>query len=258
MGPGAGAEAFVHRVASAVRPAQTLRRAPPVREASAHAAHQVLRRPAHRLLPAAARAGSAAAVARRSARCGPSASPSRSDRPRVLDDLPRQAKRLARWQARLDARLAREGGQATDLSPGGRAIAYDVTPTPNPSPQGGGGPCCACGRCKSSTILHCEARGSSPSPLWGGVRGGGLSSQECDCSPPCGGAETSRSEQPIRQDKGGHFRAQGASAARFRRLSPMRPGRPPGWHRRPTHPVYDVLNELHGLAVWAREPANTS
>jgi hypothetical protein len=47
-------------------------------------------------------------------------------------------------------------------------------------------------------------------------------------------------------------------AGRVRRLSPMRPGRPPGWRRRPDHPVYAVLNELHGLAVWARERPNTS
>jgi hypothetical protein len=45
---------------------------------------------------------------------------------------------------------------------------------------------------------------------------------------------------------------------RIQRLSPMRPGRPPGWSRRPSHQVYEVLNELHGLAVWARERPDTS
>jgi hypothetical protein len=45
---------------------------------------------------------------------------------------------------------------------------------------------------------------------------------------------------------------------RFQRLSPMRPGRPPGWCRQPTHRVYEVLNELHGLAVWAQERPDTS
>ena len=45
---------------------------------------------------------------------------------------------------------------------------------------------------------------------------------------------------------------------RSQRLSPMRPGRPPGWSRRPRHQVYEVLNELHGLAVWAMARPDTS
>ncbi len=47
-------------------------------------------------------------------------------------------------------------------------------------------------------------------------------------------------------------------AIRIQRLSPMRPGRPPGWRHRPNHAVYEVLNELHGLAIWARESPDTS
>jgi hypothetical protein len=43
------------------------------------------------------------------------------------------------------------------------------------------------------------------------------------------------------------------SVRRFRRLEPMRPGRPPGWRRKPDHDVYEVLNEVHGLAVWVRD-----
>jgi hypothetical protein len=43
------------------------------------------------------------------------------------------------------------------------------------------------------------------------------------------------------------------SARRFRRIEPMRPGRPPGWRRKPDHDVYEVLNEVHGLAVWVRD-----
>jgi hypothetical protein len=82
---------------------------------------------------------------------------------RVLDDLPRQAKRLARWQARRDA------VQTND---------------------------------NDATVAH--------------------------------------------------------SKDRFQRLSPMRPGHPPGWRRRSTHEVYGILNELQGLAVWARERPNTS
>ncbi len=112
---------------------------------------------------------------------------------RVLDDLPRQAKRLARWQARREAAMDWEAngtvGQAANL-------------------------------------------------------------------PPCGG--------DVRQDRGGcdgvrrDETTSRANKHSFQRFSPMRPGRPPGWRRRPTHQVYDVLNELHGLAVWAQDPANTS
>lgn len=93
----------------------------------------------------------------------------------ALDDLPRQAKRLARWQARRDAAAKRDDNDAA---------------------------------------------------------------------------------RDLRQDKEGQRRAQ--DAARSQRLSPMRPGRPPGWCRRPTHKVHDVLNEVHGLAVWAREQPDTS
>ncbi len=41
----AGPEALVHRLASAVRPAQTVRRPPQVSETKRHAAHQLARRP---------------------------------------------------------------------------------------------------------------------------------------------------------------------------------------------------------------------
>ncbi len=112
---------------------------------------------------------------------------------RALDDLPRQAKRLARWQARRDAAMDWEAngtaGQAANL-------------------------------------------------------------------PPCGG--------DVRQDRGGcegvrrDETASRANKHSFQRLSPMRPGRPPGWRRKPDHQIYEVLNELHGLAVWARERPNTS
>ncbi len=111
----------------------------------------------------------------------------------ALDDLPRQAKRIARWQARRDAAMDWEAdgtvGQAADL-------------------------------------------------------------------PPCGGDG--------RQDGGGYEgvrRDETASRANkhsSQRISPMRPGRPPGWRRKPDHDVYGVLTELHGLAVWARERTDTS
>jgi hypothetical protein len=98
----------------------------------------------------------------------------------ALDDLPRQAKRLARWRARRDTAYERDA--ADHPTPALRA---------DPPPPG-------------------ERNRASP------------------------------------------------GKPRTPRLSPMRPGRPPGWRRRPDHPVDDVLNVLHGLAVWAQEPSDTS
>jgi hypothetical protein len=95
---------------------------------------------------------------------------------RALDDLPGQAMRMARWQARRDARLTRER-EGNQLAP-------------------------------------------------------------CSVAPH---ADTAA--QPRR---------------RFQRISPMRPGRPPGWRKRQNHVVYEVLNELHGLAVWASERRDSS
>lgn len=45
---------------------------------------------------------------------------------------------------------------------------------------------------------------------------------------------------------------------RFCRLSPLKPGRPPGWRRRPVHAVHEVLNEAHWLALTALERPDTS
>ena len=42
------------------------------------------------------------------------------------------------------------------------------------------------------------------------------------------------------------------------RLRPIRPGPAPGWKRRPTHEVHDVLTVLHGLAFDALERPDTS
>jgi hypothetical protein len=36
--------------------------------------------------------------------------------------------------------------------------------------------------------------------------------------------------------------------------SPLRPGRPPGYRRKPVHEVDEVLIECHGLACYAMEP----
>ncbi len=45
---------------------------------------------------------------------------------------------------------------------------------------------------------------------------------------------------------------------RARRLSPLRGGRRPGSLRRPRHEVHGILKDLHGLAFWAMEPADSS
>ena len=52
--------------------------------------------------------------------------------------------------------------------------------------------------------------------------------------------------------------AKTAKPVRFFRLSAMKPGRPPGWRRKPTHEVHEVLDVVHGLAVWALEKPRTS
>ena len=61
------------------------------------------------------------------------------------------------------------------------------------------------------------------------------------------------------------WRACGADAAgkpcdsgRVQRLWPMRPGRPPGFRRRSTHEVDEILKIVHGLAFWALERRDTS
>jgi hypothetical protein len=44
----------------------------------------------------------------------------------------------------------------------------------------------------------------------------------------------------------------------FRRVWPLRPGRPPGGRRRPHHEIHDILNVVHGLAFWALQRPDTS
>ncbi len=43
-----------------------------------------------------------------------------------------------------------------------------------------------------------------------------------------------------------------------RRLWPLRPGRPPGWQRKPVHEVHEVLDVVHGLAHWVLVSPDTS
>ncbi|MBX9461359.1 MAG: hypothetical protein KL840_00140 [Aquamicrobium sp.] len=55
---------------------------------------------------------------------------------------------------------------------------------------------------------------------------------------------------------------QAKALARVRRIWPLRPGRPhgqrPARSRAPAHPVHTVLDDVHGLALWVLEPADTS
>jgi hypothetical protein len=45
---------------------------------------------------------------------------------------------------------------------------------------------------------------------------------------------------------------------RSHRNWPLKPGRPPGWQRRPTHEVHEILKDLHGLAFEILEHSDTS
>jgi len=49
-----------------------------------------------------------------------------------------------------------------------------------------------------------------------------------------------------------------ADGRRPRRLSPLKPGRPPGSRRRPAHEVHEMLAELNHLARWALARPDTS
>lgn len=100
----------------------------------------------------------------------------------VLDDLPRQARRFALWQARLAE---------------ARSAANEAATAPQSAPAGSRG--------------------------------------------------------PLRRRPG---------PVRFRRVWPLRPGRPPGGRAprsgRPSHEVHDILAVTHDLAIWALEPPDTS
>ncbi|MEQ1955091.1 hypothetical protein [Mesorhizobium sp. CN2-181] len=62
---------------------------------------------------------------------------------------------------------------------------------------------------------------------------------------------------------GGHAAAgsrtkQARGKIRFHRIEPLKPGRPPGWSRKPTHEVHEVLDVVHGLACWILQSPDTS
>jgi hypothetical protein len=181
----------------------------------------------------------------------------------ALDDLPRQALRMARWQARRDARLEREreNNRSATFSLAPPSVLPDISPTRGEISSG--------------------ALGSSPSPLATGEAGDAsvISPRVGEMSGRTEGGAKERDvreaalidlgvtpeaialiRRPRLQGRPGQtsVSAQPAKPRRFQRISPMRPGRPPGWRKRQNHEVYEVLNELHGLAVWASERPNTS
>jgi hypothetical protein len=56
-----------------------------------------------------------------------------------------------------------------------------------------------------------------------------------------------------RSEKQGDMPVRRGRMPRVRRIWPLRVGRPRGWRGR--HEVHDILNETHGLALWAMEKA---
>ncbi|MEQ1950159.1 hypothetical protein [Mesorhizobium sp. CN2-181] len=72
-----------------------------------------------------------------------------------------------------------------------------------------------------------------------------------------------RNEAMIARDKqrreAGNARSRRAGkAARFRRIWPLKPGWPPGWRKKPTHDIHEVLNDVHGLAFDVLQRPDTS
>jgi hypothetical protein len=61
-----------------------------------------------------------------------------------------------------------------------------------------------------------------------------------------------RRDAACAQDRQGHHKG------RARRVWPLRPGRPPGGRQRAVHEVHEVLNVVHGLALWALKSPDTS
>jgi hypothetical protein len=178
----------------------------------------------------------------------------------ALDDLPKQALRMARWQARRDARLEREreaqdqgsimpvdrpplrfASQTTSppFDGGEEARLQGLAPFLNPREAGG------------------EVARAKPETEWGAEEQGGRWANLAELG------VTPEALALIRRRKEGRSQSNIATAQpptprRFHRISPMRPGRPPGWRKRQNHEVYEVLNELHGLAVWASERRDSS
>jgi hypothetical protein len=158
----------------------------------------------------------------------------------ALDDLPAQARRFARWRAGQSPIAAN--------APSPSRFARHLSPTPWGR---GGAPSLAAG----ASSPPCErerapslASASSPPSSGGEVVG------EADRS---GGRSRNAMALRARVAHDGGTR-HGRTRRRFRRVWPLRPGRPPGWRRRPTHEVHEILNLTHGLALWALERPDTS
>jgi hypothetical protein len=115
----------------------------------------------------------------------------------VLDDLPKEALRFARWRARRDAMLAeRAAGNTTGTAAGNTAGNTALAPDPRRRPV----------RRPVHRPVHRPGRPAVPRPR------------------------------------------------RVVRLSPLRPGRPPGSRRRDRREVHQVLADLQQLAWWVLEP----
>jgi hypothetical protein len=194
---------------------------------------------------------------------------------RALEDLPGQALRMARWKARREARWQRE--RATERAD---QLLVQNTPSPSrasPSPplphiRGGEEPRFCSGAPAGDFLAPTQwGRGGEPEGRDGeGVATelGGNAARRDDKAGETGRAGSGTAWQDLgispevlamcrrRQERA----AQGninptppQPKRRFYRLSPMRAGRPPGFRKKPTHEVHHLLNELHGLAVWASE-----
>jgi hypothetical protein len=104
--------------------------------------------------------------------------------------------------------------------------------------------------------LVAEKEGNRAEGGANGRDGAGLSWEELGVTPEAL-ALCSRSRSPGRRTQPNTI-AHSKKRRRFTRIELMRPGHPPGWRKRPTHEIHGILNDLHGLAVWARDGADTS
>ena len=171
---------------------------------------------------------------------------------RALDDLPGQAQRFARWQARRDARLAREreeADEAANVPAGGTGFPAPVCFANHLSQEGRGTQAGEMAPASPPQFLAPTQWGRGGEPE--GRDGEGVNWDELGVTPEAL-ALCRRAKLPGRPPQS-NINAQPAKPRRHHRLSPMRPGRPPGFRKRSTHEVHELLNELHGLAVWARD-----
>ena len=257
---GAGAEAVAQPVAAAARPAQALRRPPPLCEAGRHAADQGSgRRPIVPFFRQPRTAAPATADRKRSARCDAHPPPARGDRPGAGRSA---AAGAAVCTVDGAAGCAAGKGEGRGRSPAvGHPLSVSGFALATSPPLRGGE------EIPSSASAVADLGFLAPAK-WGRGGEGEARDGEGDiaayAAPPPAGAEASLEDLGISPEVLALCRARRSPAQsniitapdkprRFRRLSPMRPGRPPGWRKRPTHEVHEVLNELHGLAVWARD-----